>query len=175
MGGQKFTRVSDNGRKYSKLDRFLVSSGFCLVWKNLGVKALERKWSDHYPIMLSDVDLNFGPKPFKGFDTWLEGDNIESVVREAWGKEVVARNPDRVFKEKLKNVKIALKTFCNEKFRSLDGELERNKVMATSLEAIADLRSLNEEERGRWLEARKKWMDAEKKKTEMARQKSFGL
>ncbi|XP_071729253.1 uncharacterized protein [Rutidosis leptorrhynchoides] len=52
MGGRKFTRVSDDGVKYSKLDHFLITKDFNLMWKNFSVVALERKISDHCPIFL---------------------------------------------------------------------------------------------------------------------------
>lgn len=97
LGGQKFTRVSDDGKKFSKLDRFLVSNEFGVAWNNLGAKILERRWSDHFPILLFDKKTNFGPKPFKLFDTWLEEEGIEDIVREAWNKDVKSRNPDCVF------------------------------------------------------------------------------
>lgn len=64
MGGRKFTRVSDDGLKFSKLDRFLVTEGFKSKWGNLAVVALDRKLSDHCPIVLKDLDVDFGPKPF---------------------------------------------------------------------------------------------------------------
>lgn len=77
MGGKKFTRISDDGLKFSKLDRFLVTNEFCMSWRNVGVKALERKWSDHAPIMLYEDRTDFGLKPFKFFDTRLKEEGME--------------------------------------------------------------------------------------------------
>ncbi|GJR51532.1 reverse transcriptase domain-containing protein [Tanacetum coccineum] len=56
LGGQKFTRISDDGLKFSKLDRFLVSKGFKNKWDNLSMVALDKKLSDHCPIVLKDMD-----------------------------------------------------------------------------------------------------------------------
>ncbi|GJW49121.1 RNA-directed DNA polymerase, eukaryota [Tanacetum coccineum] len=50
LGGKRFTRISDDGLKFSKLDRFLVNHKFCEVWNSLGVVAKERKLSDHCPL-----------------------------------------------------------------------------------------------------------------------------
>ncbi|GJX06282.1 putative ribonuclease H protein [Tanacetum coccineum] len=83
MGGRKFTRVSDDGLKFSKLDRFLLNEEFCNLWGNLSVVALDRKLSDHCPIVLKDIDLDFGPKPFWAFDIWLEEKDIGLM----WSKE----------------------------------------------------------------------------------------
>ncbi|GJX93118.1 reverse transcriptase domain, reverse transcriptase zinc-binding domain protein [Tanacetum coccineum] len=84
LGGRKFTRISDDGLKFSKLDRVLVSEGFKNKWGNLSMVALARKCSYHCPIVLKDMDVDFGPKPFRVFDVWLKEADIENVVlREA--------------------------------------------------------------------------------------------
>lgn len=41
--GRKFTRISDDKLKFSKLDRFLVSMEFKQQWKELSVISLDRK------------------------------------------------------------------------------------------------------------------------------------
>ena len=86
--GNRFTRVSDDGIKHNKLDRFLISSLARTEWKDLRFRVLERKWSDHFSIVLTDKRLDFGPIPFKFYDAWLLDRSIEEVVKEAWGKEV---------------------------------------------------------------------------------------
>ena len=55
MGGRKHTRVSDDDMKFSKLDRFLLNEDFSNIWGNLSVVALDRKLSDHCPIVIKDV------------------------------------------------------------------------------------------------------------------------
>ncbi|XP_022040197.1 uncharacterized protein LOC110942741 [Helianthus annuus] len=64
MGGGNFTYISDNGRKLSKLDRFLVCLGFMEKWPNASVIALDREVSDHRPIILSAIQSDFGHIPF---------------------------------------------------------------------------------------------------------------
>ncbi|GKG35612.1 hypothetical protein Tco_0440766, partial [Tanacetum coccineum] len=104
MGGRKFTRVSDDELKFSKLNEEFNS-----LWGNLSVVALDRKLSDHCPIVLKDIDLDFGPKPFHTFDIWLEESDIGSVVETAWNLEVRSNRLDCRFRDKLKNVKMALR------------------------------------------------------------------
>ncbi|XP_071713036.1 uncharacterized protein [Rutidosis leptorrhynchoides] len=67
LGGRNFTRISDDGLKFSKIDRFLCTEKFFSMWKDVSAVALERKISDHCPIMLKEEGKNFGPKPFKIF------------------------------------------------------------------------------------------------------------
>ncbi|GJX23686.1 RNA-directed DNA polymerase, eukaryota [Tanacetum coccineum] len=94
MGGRKFTRVSDDGVKFSKLDRFLMNKNFKSLWSNPAVLALYRKLSDHCPMVLKDIDVDFGPKPFRVFDVWLEEVDIEHVVSDTWKKVVRGSWPD---------------------------------------------------------------------------------
>ncbi|GJX32994.1 hypothetical protein Tco_0242849 [Tanacetum coccineum] len=132
MGGRKFTRISDDVLKYSKLDRFLMNDGFNSLRGNLSVVALDRKLSDHCPIVLKDVELDFGPKPFRVFNVRMDEADFNLIVKEAWKKEV----------------------------RGGGGHLKKiddlkNEAMLWELEA--ERRPLNDNERGAWLEARKQW------------------
>ncbi|GJY48443.1 reverse transcriptase domain, reverse transcriptase zinc-binding domain protein [Tanacetum coccineum] len=77
MGGRKFTRVSDD-------------------------VALDRKLSDHCPMVIKDVELDFGPKPFRIFNVWMEEPDFISVIEEAWRKDVRSSRPDCVFRDRLK-------------------------------------------------------------------------
>ncbi|GJR95546.1 retrovirus-related pol polyprotein from transposon TNT 1-94 [Tanacetum coccineum] len=79
-GGRRFTWISDDGLKFSKLDWFLVSEEFKNKWSSLSAIALDRKLSDHCPIMLKDIDMDFGPKPFRVYDMWLEEVDIEQEL-----------------------------------------------------------------------------------------------
>ncbi|XP_071700669.1 uncharacterized protein [Rutidosis leptorrhynchoides] len=81
LGGRLFTRVSDDGIKFNKLDRFLVNDSFHNLWSGLSVVALDRGKSDHCPIILKEDNKNFGPKPIKVFDEWfdIEEDEIDAL------------------------------------------------------------------------------------------------
>ncbi|GKA23645.1 hypothetical protein Tco_0709678 [Tanacetum coccineum] len=48
MGGRKFTRVSDDGMKFSMLGLFLLNDEFNNIWCNFSVIALDMKLLDHY-------------------------------------------------------------------------------------------------------------------------------
>ncbi|KAJ9543548.1 hypothetical protein OSB04_023255 [Centaurea solstitialis] len=171
LGNRRFTRVSDDGRKFSKLDRFLISRNFGDVWKGLGTIALDRRWSDHYPIMLSDSSKNFGPKPIKVFDTWLDGKEAEDLVRDVWSKECLAFKPDRI-KDKLKNVRLALHEKNRGGANACQAEIDQFKAEMKALEEAAEVRNFNDVERSNWMAAREKWLKAEKRNFDMLRQKA---
>ncbi|XP_071739669.1 uncharacterized protein [Rutidosis leptorrhynchoides] len=52
--GKKYTRISDDGTQFSKLDHFLVSENFATLWDDLYVAALDRNLSDHTPLLLKN-------------------------------------------------------------------------------------------------------------------------
>ncbi|GJU27325.1 transposon TX1 [Tanacetum coccineum] len=172
MGGRKFTRVSDDGLKFSKLDRFLLNGEFYNLWGNLSVVALDRKLSDHCPIVLKDIDLDFGPKPFRDFDIWLEEKDIGLVVEEAWKMEIKSKRADCQFRDKLKNVKVALKMWSKERFGVVNEKIEVFRKEAMTWELEAENRALNEIEREAWMKARKSWVDKENELRSMLRQKA---
>ncbi|XP_071728752.1 uncharacterized protein [Rutidosis leptorrhynchoides] len=168
MGGRIYTRVSDDGIKFSKLDRFLVLEKLCGLWVNISVVAMERSSSDHCPIMLKDEEKNFGPKPFRIFDVWLEDEEIVKVIKDVWVALIdTSIRRDCNFMNKLKRIKNELRTWSNKKFSQLNGEIELNKNMATHLELKAETVVLNDNELESWKVARKLWLEKEKIKTKI--------
>ncbi|GJR37814.1 hypothetical protein Tco_1213498 [Tanacetum coccineum] len=48
--------------------------------QNEDVKALGRVVSDHCPVLMSVVDVNFGPKCFKIFNYWMDIEGFDNVI-----------------------------------------------------------------------------------------------
>ncbi|XP_071739246.1 uncharacterized protein [Rutidosis leptorrhynchoides] len=143
--GRLFTRISDDGTKFSKLDRFLVFEKFHQFWGNLAAVTLDRTSSDHVPIVLKDERKDFGPKPFKVFDVWLDEDGVDQVIVDAWEKPTDS---------------------------GIDKEIEILKDKSLKLELKAETVVLNEAELESWKESRSKWLENEKIKAKMLKQKA---
>ncbi|GKE08008.1 RNA-directed DNA polymerase, eukaryota, reverse transcriptase zinc-binding domain protein, partial [Tanacetum coccineum] len=114
LGWRRFTRFDKEGRKASKLDRFLVSSNFFNVWNGASVSVLCRSVSDHYPIKLKLGLPNFGPKPFKFFDKWISAIGFQDLVVSSWASNdatYASSNPDIVLKNKLKKLRLDIKAW----------------------------------------------------------------
>ncbi|XP_071713041.1 uncharacterized protein [Rutidosis leptorrhynchoides] len=173
LGGRNFTRVSDDGIKFSKLDRFLVNKKFYSLWNDLTTLALDRENSDHCPIVIKDEKRNFMPKPFKVFDVWFDEKDVDKIIEEAWGKTVptIARK-DCVFRNKLKNVKDALPEWSKSKYNNIEGEIELLKNTSLQLELKAESTMLDKDERNHRKESRKLWLEKENVKREMLKQKA---
>ncbi|GJV81998.1 hypothetical protein Tco_1517868 [Tanacetum coccineum] len=111
-----------------------MNEEFCSLWGNISVVALDRKLSDHCLIILKDVDLDFGLRPFQALDIWIEEKDIGHVVEEAWKVKVRSRRPDCRFRDKLKNVKATLKKWSKERFRMVNDKIEKLKNEALKWE-----------------------------------------
>ncbi|GKA23566.1 RNA-directed DNA polymerase, eukaryota [Tanacetum coccineum] len=84
LGGHAFTRISGNGEKLSRLDRFLLSEDVTNIVPNLMVVSLDRLISDHRPIILMQSNVDFGPTPFKFYNSWLSILDFDGMVTKVW-------------------------------------------------------------------------------------------
>ncbi|GJX85558.1 RNA-directed DNA polymerase, eukaryota, reverse transcriptase zinc-binding domain protein [Tanacetum coccineum] len=91
--------------KLSKLDRFLISEDVTIRLPDVRITALDRLWSDHNPILLHIDKTDFGPTPFKLYNSWLSEDVLITNKREG---ELLDSN---------------LK--CHEKFRRLKDKIKQ--------------------------------------------------
>ncbi|GJS28094.1 RNA-directed DNA polymerase, eukaryota [Tanacetum coccineum] len=172
LGGRKYTRISDDGLKFSKLDRFLVTPEFSTKWDNLSAIALDRKIFDHCPILMKDMDLDYGPNPFRVFDLWLEDGEIDAIVKDAWEIPVRGSRPDCRVRDKFKNVKEALKRWSRIKFGGTKQQIEVCRNEAMKWEKEAEARNLNDDELEFWMKARIEWVDKENEMVSVLQQKA---
>ncbi|XP_071704285.1 uncharacterized protein [Rutidosis leptorrhynchoides] len=172
LGGMKFTRISDDGLKYSKLDRFLVSEACMTTWVGISACTLDRGHSDHCPIILKDSNFDFGPRPVRIFDSWFENVECDDLIRNAWDLNTRNTRADCIFRDKLKKVKEVLKEKCNPKFNKLNEEIESLQENVVKWEKLVGTRDLSESEIHLWMESRKKWLEKDKEKAEMLKQKA---
>ncbi|XP_071718171.1 uncharacterized protein [Rutidosis leptorrhynchoides] len=158
INGRKFTRISDGGVKFSKLNRFLVSYLSLDLWKDLSVVPLDRRVSDHCPLILRDKIVDYGLKPFKVFNVWFQKEGVDSIIEGAWSKPVSSKRVDCIFCDKLKNIKFALKELSNKEFGNLDGEINVLKKKVDEWGKKAEACPLDNDERKIWLDTRKNWI-----------------
>ncbi|GJS46637.1 RNA-directed DNA polymerase, eukaryota, reverse transcriptase zinc-binding domain protein [Tanacetum coccineum] len=106
IGGRNFTWMNKMGTKMSKHDRFLLSESVINAVPNMTVLALDRKWSDHIPILLHSNKVDFGPTPFRLFHSWLEIEEFNDVVVDSYNSFQNAHGSALVnFKNKVKHIK----------------------------------------------------------------------
>ncbi|XP_071695061.1 uncharacterized protein [Rutidosis leptorrhynchoides] len=139
LGGRTFTRANKSFTQRLLLDRILVTNGILDLWPSTTGTILSNLWYDHCPIILKSEVLDYGPIPFKLFNSWLDDDGFDEVVANSWNdiSIVWSSNFQIRFKDKLKHVKEALKTWhkdlkikCEAAKKNL---LERLEVIDTHL------------------------------------------
>ncbi|GJW58511.1 cytochrome P450 [Tanacetum coccineum] len=108
VGGKRFTRMNNLGSKHSKIDRFLVTNHVIQIWLDSYVYALPREFSDHTPIILKNFAPDFGPTPFKLYNSWLEHSEFPDLAKASWALPT-SRPPVVGFKNKLKRLKLEIK------------------------------------------------------------------
>jgi hypothetical protein len=78
--GRTFTWFHPNGVTMSRLDRLLISSSWADVWGVPTVWVLSRDVADHCPIVLKYSNSDWGPKPFRFNNFWLQNSSFKSLV-----------------------------------------------------------------------------------------------
>ena len=67
LGGPRFTWCDKWGSKFSKVDRFFVTDGFCASFPFITALVLEKKIPDHRPILLTSIRWIMGRLHFGSF------------------------------------------------------------------------------------------------------------
>ncbi|PWA38925.1 cytochrome P450 [Artemisia annua] len=136
LGRHKYTRISIDGTKASRLDRVLVTLDTLDKVPELKLEALDDILSDHRPLLLFIQKLDFGPTPFKFFNSWLDLEGFDDVVDNSWKNSAAQCNGEvfNMVKVKLKSVKNDIKAWKKEK------EAKRNRDTITKEIASIDLK-----------------------------------
>ncbi|XP_071739948.1 uncharacterized protein [Rutidosis leptorrhynchoides] len=172
LGGRIYTRISDNGKKFCKLDRFLISESFLQQWPNINVMVIDKKHSDHCPIILKDGNLDFGLKPVKVFDEWLKPKDAAEVIKAAWKSNVNSNRPYCIFRDKLKIVKQNLRKWFSTSHGKLKVEIDELTKVVNDWERTAETSDLNDVQYNTWMKDRESLLQKEKIQVEMLKQKA---
>jgi endonuclease/exonuclease/phosphatase family metal-dependent hydrolase len=70
--GRRFTWFHPSGRAMSRIDRVLVSEDWLSLWGFSSLWVLPRDVSDHCPLILKRNGFDWGPKPFRFNNVWLD-------------------------------------------------------------------------------------------------------
>ncbi|KAJ0744136.1 putative RNA-directed DNA polymerase [Helianthus annuus] len=134
MSGGKFTFISGHFEiKMSKLDRFLVNDAFMSNWPCARVVVHKRGLSDHCPISLSCSVADFGPIPFKFFNSWIGEPKLTEIVNNAVSSASGVRDRDVDLASILKQIKWEIK-----KWRK-DVNFNNNKQLAHMVAVIEEI------------------------------------
>nr|GEW90378.1 hypothetical protein [Tanacetum cinerariifolium] len=77
------------GTNLSKIDQVLVSHHFVIKWRNSHVLALPKEYFDHSPLLLSISTPDYGPTPFKLYNSWLDLNEFPSLLHDSWVTTII--------------------------------------------------------------------------------------
>ncbi|XP_058767003.1 uncharacterized protein LOC131640642 [Vicia villosa] len=132
--GGKFTWFSSNGRAMSRIDIFLLSDSLIEDWKVVGQVIGGRDISDHAPIWIKNNKKDWGPKPFKFNNNWLNHKDFGKFVEEEWAKINVKGRGDFCLVEKLKILKGRLSWWNKVVYGCLDLNIDKASEELTFLD-----------------------------------------
>jgi len=98
--GRKFTWYHASGMSMSRIDRVLISEGWTRCWGSASLWVLARTISDHCPLVLKHGNTDWGPKPFRFNNFWLENKLFKKLVEDSTNEWV----DGRCFEEQIKGV-----------------------------------------------------------------------
>nr|GEY26285.1 RNA-directed DNA polymerase, eukaryota [Tanacetum cinerariifolium] len=114
LEGFSFTWSHPSAKKMSKLDRFFVTDGLLSLFPHLSAVCLDRNLSDHRPILLREVVMDYGPSPFRIYHSWLNFEGFDKMILYTWnGLSFVDSNHMVRFKKKLQALKKEIRIWIN--------------------------------------------------------------
>jgi hypothetical protein len=146
LHGRRFTWYHASGRAMSRIDRVLISDEWACLWGNGSLWAMPRDVSDHCPLLLKYTCRDWGPKPFKFNNFWLESKEFPKVVESFWANTNVEGWMGYVLKEKLKGLKLRIKAWNTEEYGGLDNRIGKLIVDIKDLDVRGKLVGLNDQE-----------------------------
>ncbi|XP_022011664.1 uncharacterized protein LOC110911363 [Helianthus annuus] len=144
--GRKFTFLAPNSNKLNKIDRVLVSKDFFEAWPDACFGVLPRLHSNHCPLILETSRKNFGAKPFRFFNSWLEKEGFDDLVETVVGLFVMEGGlPDVVLTKKFKHLRTCIKRWRNDMEIKENEDFLRDKEELENMDNIVESTDLNEE------------------------------
>lgn len=107
----------------SKLDKILFCDQFMESFPGTSVTVLPRDLSDHSPIMMKTDCEDFGPRPFRFFNSWMYHMGFHEVVLRAWVEFRGFGCADSFMAAKLRFLKAGIKEWHDSNFAKENGEL----------------------------------------------------
>jgi hypothetical protein len=144
--GRRFTWFHPNGVTMSRLDRILVSPLWFDLWGEPLVRVRERDVADHCPLVINYCTENWGPKPFRFNNFWLQNREFMELVKREWNASIGHGWMGFILKERLKSLKVAIKDWSAKSFGEVDSRKKRLIKGISDLDVKSEVVGLEEAE-----------------------------
>nr|GEV43530.1 RNA-directed DNA polymerase, eukaryota [Tanacetum cinerariifolium] len=97
-------------------NQFIASAeGLILVFPSLSSICLDRHLSDHRPILMRELVVDYGPTPFRIFNSWFSKLGFDILVEDTWNDSTfVETNYISLLKKKFQALNSAIKSWSKE-------------------------------------------------------------
>nr|GEV27747.1 RNA-directed DNA polymerase, eukaryota [Tanacetum cinerariifolium] len=105
------------------------------MFPSIAALCLDRHLSDHRPILLREVHMDFGPIPFRFYHSWFDFVGFDDMIKLSWAS-LEYSNIDGMtrFKKKLQDLKVIIRRWVNTK---------RLDMVGSKLDTIAELEKID--------------------------------
>ncbi|GJW99297.1 RNA-directed DNA polymerase, eukaryota [Tanacetum coccineum] len=146
LEGYSFTWSLKSAAKMSKLDRFLVSEGLLSVFPSLSALCLDRHLSDHRPILMRDMVIDYRPTLFCVFHSWFTKDGFDKLVEDSWkNTTLIESNNITLLKKKFQALKVSIKTWCKDENQRTNASRYSIQNRISELDFLMDKGMANED------------------------------
>ena len=83
LEGYSYTWSHKTASKMSKLDTLLISEGLLTTFPSLSALCLDRNLSDHRHILMRELNVDYGPTPFRLFHSWFNKKGFDNMVEDS--------------------------------------------------------------------------------------------
>lgn len=141
-----FTWFKKDGSCKSKLDRIFVCEDWINRWPQYSVRSCGRTFSDHCPIFINSITQDWGSRPFKFFNSWIAHPDFETFINNRWQQYKVDGWTGFRLKEKLKLLKMDLKSWNILVFGNKEQQIATQKQEIEILDRFDEVFRLEEDE-----------------------------
>ncbi|GJW92168.1 RNA-directed DNA polymerase, eukaryota [Tanacetum coccineum] len=120
--------------------------GLLTIFPSLSALCFDRHLSDHRPILMHKLNVDYDPIPFCLFHSWFNKNGFDKMVEDSWkSSALLEQNSIIKLKKKLQSLKTSIKQwFSEEKLRSNSTKMVIQNCLS-DLDKIIDLGNGNEE------------------------------
>ncbi|KAL8509567.1 hypothetical protein ACS0TY_016697 [Phlomoides rotata] len=123
-----------------------VNNKWLRKWPNQSLRGLRRSLSDHVPLVLQSGCKDWGPRPFRFMNSWIEHPQFKAFFLEKWNSYSIEGWAAFRLKEKLKLFKCDLRGWNKVIFGNIDFNIDTKKEEIEILDRIDDAMGLEEVE-----------------------------
>nr|GEZ31727.1 RNA-directed DNA polymerase, eukaryota [Tanacetum cinerariifolium] len=146
LEGYSFTWSHKFASKMSKLDRFLISEGLLASFPYISALCLDKHLLDHRPILLRELNVDYGPTPFCFFQSWSSRKGFDKMVKDSWKNyDNMDSNSILNLKNKLHSLKTVIKLWIAEDNKKSNANKQTIMSRLTILDKSFDQERCNDE------------------------------